>query len=632
MAAARWSSRPLRIALVAVLLLVLVGGGLAIARWVGGGESHSVQVQALWYGVDSAGNVQGGVTPVDIAAVSDDPTTPLSVDVSGLKAAGAGPMWTAATATAGTQAVLESGIDPRLGQLTYALHEAIDGPSAGALMTVGSLAAINGAQLDAKTTMTGTVLPDGSVGPVGGVPEKIRAAQAAGFTRVLVPFGQRQAADPSTNTMVDVVDLGVSLGVEVVPVRSIAQAYELMTSAEATSAEETKPPIDPAIAALLARRAKDLNASTASELTALYLRYAAADGGAEANAESLRVTQLMTAADDALEQGDAVLAFTSAAEAAQEVRLWAVSARLMDAATTTPLPDLVARARVNAQAFHDLMIETIRTTAELPLTMVEQVPALADAVSWGDFALESSNVVLARLENVESLADLEQIARFLEVARFEAATYMSTCTEIVPLVGLTRMTDDEATVGLLGAYADLLAYAADANLAYVRSIDPMASRSGYIDELTDQAFALVDNRATMFPDLQGPTAAVVLRLSIALELFVETTYQVNALTKAGLTGGDAPPNLVPLGEDTQLETQAQTADEIAAKQVSAITSAGLDPSYVRWFSEWGSDLSSRRLPGTTDEQALHGLELQWFSVLQSRLLMALAQQQGTTAS
>ena len=57
--------------------------------------------------------------------------------------------------------------------------------------------------------------------------------------------------------------------------------------------------------------------------------------------------------------------------------------------------------------------------------------------------------------------------------------------------------------------------------------------------------------------------------------------------------------------------------------------AGIDPSFVQWNSRWGADLAFGRLPDATDEQKLHGLEFQWFAVLQSRLLTDLSRlQQG----
>ncbi len=105
-------------------------------------ENHRVAVQALWYGTSTEGQVVSGVTPVVITAVADKPESPLAVDLRGLQAEGAGPRWTAATSVAAVQAVLESGVDPRIGQLQYSLTEEIGGPSAGALTTVGSLAEI----------------------------------------------------------------------------------------------------------------------------------------------------------------------------------------------------------------------------------------------------------------------------------------------------------------------------------------------------------------------------------------------------------------------------------------------------------------------------------------------------------
>ena len=214
------------------LAAVLIGLGLALIVGVTGrdsGDGNTVQVDALWYGVAEDGSIQGGTTQVDIEAVEDDPKTPLSVDLSGLRAAGAGPMWTAETAVAGVQAVLVSGVDPRTKQLRYSLGEAIDGPSAGALLSAGSLAAIRESTISDSTTMTGTVLPDGSVGPVSGVVEKVRAAAEAGFTRVLIPSGLEEVLDEETGRSVDPVRLGLSIGVEVKPVKNLPDAYALLT-------------------------------------------------------------------------------------------------------------------------------------------------------------------------------------------------------------------------------------------------------------------------------------------------------------------------------------------------------------------------------------------------------------------
>ena len=78
--------------------------------------------------------------------------------------------------------------------------QSVDGPSAGAAMTVLLAAELSGAASDnnnnnsttlkQNVVMTGTINPDGSIGPVGGVPEKAIAAGQYGAKIFLVPADQ----------------------------------------------------------------------------------------------------------------------------------------------------------------------------------------------------------------------------------------------------------------------------------------------------------------------------------------------------------------------------------------------------------------------------------------------------------
>jgi len=70
---------------------------------------------------------------------------------------------------------------------------AIDGPSAGALMTVLAIAAIEGWEPDADVTLTGTIDADGRIGEVGGVVEKSRAAKISGERVILLPLENAQS-------------------------------------------------------------------------------------------------------------------------------------------------------------------------------------------------------------------------------------------------------------------------------------------------------------------------------------------------------------------------------------------------------------------------------------------------------
>jgi uncharacterized protein len=69
----------------------------------------------------------------------------------------------------------------------------LDGPSAGAAITVALLAAINDKTADPSILMTGTINPDGSIGKVGGLIEKALASARFGAKKFLVPLEQSVA-------------------------------------------------------------------------------------------------------------------------------------------------------------------------------------------------------------------------------------------------------------------------------------------------------------------------------------------------------------------------------------------------------------------------------------------------------
>jgi predicted S18 family serine protease len=64
----------------------------------------------------------------------------------------------------------------------------VDGPSAGALMTLLTISAIdNNTELNRSITLTGTIDNEGNIGQIGGVLEKAKAAKAGGKTLFLIP-------------------------------------------------------------------------------------------------------------------------------------------------------------------------------------------------------------------------------------------------------------------------------------------------------------------------------------------------------------------------------------------------------------------------------------------------------------
>ncbi|MDI6819859.1 MAG: hypothetical protein QMC89_03020 [Candidatus Hodarchaeaceae archaeon] len=68
--------------------------------------------------------------------------------------------------------------------------EIMGGPSAGAALTVVTVAAIEGVGVRGDVVITGTIREDHKVGEVGGIFEKARAVDEAGAALFLVPEGQ----------------------------------------------------------------------------------------------------------------------------------------------------------------------------------------------------------------------------------------------------------------------------------------------------------------------------------------------------------------------------------------------------------------------------------------------------------
>jgi uncharacterized protein len=122
---------------------------------------------------------------------------------------------------------------------------AIGGPSAGAALTIATIAALENKTLNQKVGITGTINPDGSIGPVGGIEEKAKAAKAAGIEIFLVPEGQgvQVTYTPkreckkfgpvlycTTEYVIKKVDVSESVGVQVKEVSNIKEALKYFFS------------------------------------------------------------------------------------------------------------------------------------------------------------------------------------------------------------------------------------------------------------------------------------------------------------------------------------------------------------------------------------------------------------------
>jgi uncharacterized protein len=97
-----------------------------------------------------------------------------------------------------------SHLDPRTCDFFFVVRTSspiIGGPSAGAIMTIAVISLLENWTLDNHTVMTGMINPDGSIGPIGGIPYKIDAAYSVGATRFLFPKGQMTYTEMVTETI-----------------------------------------------------------------------------------------------------------------------------------------------------------------------------------------------------------------------------------------------------------------------------------------------------------------------------------------------------------------------------------------------------------------------------------------------
>ncbi len=120
----------------------------------------------------------------------------------------------------------------------------VGGPSAGGVMTVATIAALEDLEIDPAVMMTGMINPDESIGPVGSIVEKLDASAELGIETFLVPWGQTiittQEILPVSSRgrtriitqpkKVDVIDYAKeTYGITVIEVKDIADAVFYFT-------------------------------------------------------------------------------------------------------------------------------------------------------------------------------------------------------------------------------------------------------------------------------------------------------------------------------------------------------------------------------------------------------------------
>jgi len=86
----------------------------------------------------------------------------------------------------------------------------VGGPSAGMMHTLAIIDSLTPGELTNGLVIagTGTIRIDGTVGPIGGIRQKVVGAEAAGATHILVPEGNYESALTAESISIDIVAIG----------------------------------------------------------------------------------------------------------------------------------------------------------------------------------------------------------------------------------------------------------------------------------------------------------------------------------------------------------------------------------------------------------------------------------------
>jgi len=602
-----------------VVVTGLVVGGCGLSA-----ESQETTVNALWYGKQQDGSFDSGLTPVTIATTAGSGSD-FTVDLDGLRAASTGDVWNAAAWSAATVGTLGSGVDPRGVSVNFGVGESIDGPSAGGLMTVGVLADLAGSSLNPEVTMTGTILPSGAIGPVGGIPEKLRAAASAGMETVLIPEGQRYSVDPRTSTTVDVVQEGEDLGVDVVEVRSVRQALARITGETADAVISEIPPLNQELTALL----QEQTAFSMKRLASMDVAPASTPASEQLRQRTQRSVEVaQNRVPQLLAEGRNSDAFARSTLTERALLGW--NARI---AALDPRTDLTTRADVLTASATSLAQTAADLTAQFAATQVntvEQIAALPDALSWGTDAYAIAASAAAFLTDPATSTrpeELGQIASDLANAQYDLDRYLPICVTSVGTLG------GPGSAGVppqgqeqLAAYANLLSEAGAANLEYFRRT-AAAESTTETDAL--RSAKVLEARLNGLPTADSnDQAAVLTRLSSALSYFVLGTELVAASeATTEITASQATDSKLAITNQRAFDLQVDVATTQTNTVAAELGSRGIDASYLHWNNQWGRAMATvPAATGATDQLREEGLTLQWYSNIQGDILTMLTTQ------
>ena len=570
-----------------------------------------------WAGSGPDGKPAAGIEPAGIqVGTSGDPT--FDVQLDGIRAKGAGAQWQASTASAATVATLYTGVDPSTLTVGYDVTGPIDGPSGGAALTLGTIAAIRGDAVRPRVVMTGTIAPDGTIGRVGLVPEKARAAAREGYRLFLIPVGTEQSFDQRSGRLVDVVALGRSLGLTVRTVRDINEAYVLFTG------KTIAPPV--ARPAALTDRARAVAVTTTTDTLAAARASLARNRQFIAPAARAGITEELDTAAADLRAGRLGLAYGRVVDAYYRIGRSSARERVRVMARDEGIDATRDSIRDDVRALLAQADQQLQDQSNPAGLRVEQWLSLPSAMGWVTYSQGVLQAMQTALDQPPSIPDeaarLERLADVAAVVEDMRASLDHFGPDAVAMVraapSRTDVPEDEATTFMSG-YSTFLARAgADSRALYeTQSNAPDAAADA--NDVYPVLVALGD-------EIEAASGeAGSLQEAIQQSAYASTYYVIGATLVSGSAYGLSG---FGLGEETSrtydrtlLRNAVESGEDVILEWSAFLQWSGQDMSYPVWQRQWSSGIYDA-LKGTPREEsgATIALNEVWYAVMNNLMI------------
>jgi hypothetical protein len=613
---------PIAAVAMATLLLTACSGpepvSGALTQFDGG---RQVTVPVPWADLNSG---VSGIEPATVW-VGQRGDVGFDIDLQGLEAQGAGAAWTAAASMAAAVGTLYSGRDPAEVDVAFGVTGPIDGPSAAALLTVAVLAALQGDPLQSGVTMTGTITPDGSIGPVGGVGQKLQSAADAGYSTVLVPASSQTLTVRGTGEQLSAVDYGSGLGLDVRPVTTVTEAYEILTG---------KPFFPPPAAqyvlpAAVVAAGEDSAATLVGEAEAA-LAFMPADAP-----ERPSVAADVTAARTALESGDPAGAYGTAVDAvnlaSRALSVERYGALIATEGTSAAQQALLEEAQSTLARARDVIVEASDVTG----LGLEQVVSTPSALGWSSYAAAVLEGLMTTLAVPVTDDVLLAAAAVMGDQRVSVDILQGDALEIIDAMPSIPLPSESRASTLLSGYTEFLVRAGQANEAYLRDVlgksPDSASRliAGRVTSLLP-VIASLSELSGAFDPAAGDLPGEIAESSFAMSYFVTSTSALAAAQAFAMDGFGIGEEVSGSVDEEAVANSIAVSGEAVSALADYAAELSLDAGSSVWSNRWGTAaFDSLSDQGRAGSGAVIALNESWYDVMELQIMLVLARESAT---